>query len=205
VKGVEVPMHEPRGKVGLGLSYALSPRGANHMEGMHDTMLEVDAPTPELGIRERIDRFALRGKAKAVVTYENLRSFVNSLVLCSFVTREVGGKYNFPRIRELLSYATGVALGPEDMLRVGERNLALMRLYAGRAGYGPEADRLPLRFHEPLPRGASAGRPIDPAAFRAEAEACYRLRGWDEDGPTAARLRELGLEDLVGTWRSSSS
>ena len=34
IKGVEVPMHEPRGKQGLSLSYAITPRGANHMEGM---------------------------------------------------------------------------------------------------------------------------------------------------------------------------
>jgi len=35
IKGVEIPMHEPRGKQGLAISYATSPRGATHMEGMH--------------------------------------------------------------------------------------------------------------------------------------------------------------------------
>ncbi|SQD92370.1 Aldehyde:ferredoxin oxidoreductase [Candidatus Bipolaricaulis anaerobius] len=199
VKGVEVPMHEPRGKVGLGLSYALSPRGATHMEGMHDTMLETDSPTPELGITERMDRFALRGKARVVATYEDLRSFVNSLVLCSFVTQDAGPRYNYPLIRELLRHATGIELGPEEMLTVGERNFALLRLYAGRAGHGPEEDRLPPRFHEPLPRGASAGRPMDPATFRAEVAAYYRRRGWTKDGLSAAKLRSLGLEDLAGT------
>ncbi|GAB4310069.1 MAG: aldehyde ferredoxin oxidoreductase family protein [Candidatus Bipolaricaulota bacterium] len=197
VKGVEVPMHEPRGKVGLGLSYALSPRGANHMEGMHDTMLDQDNPTPELGITQRMDRFVLRGKAKAVVTYENLRSFVNSLVLCAFVTREVGAKYNFPLIRKLVAHATGVELGPQEMLAMGERNFALLRLYASRAGIGQDADRLPSRFHQPLPRGASAARPIPPDAFQAEAEAYRRARGWEERGVLPDRLRDLELEDLI--------
>ncbi|MEF8836062.1 MAG: aldehyde ferredoxin oxidoreductase family protein, partial [Candidatus Thermoplasmatota archaeon] len=32
-KGQEIPMHEPRGKKGLGLSYATSPRGGTHNEG----------------------------------------------------------------------------------------------------------------------------------------------------------------------------
>ena len=198
VKGVELPMHEPRGKVGLGLSYALSPRGATHLEGLHDTMLETDSPTPELGITERMDRFSLDGKADAVVIYENLRSFVNSLILCAFVTRDTGPRYNYPHVRELVGLATGVELGPEEMLAIGERNLALVRLYAGRAGSRSEADQLPPRIHEPLPRGASARRPIERDAFRAEAEAYYRLRGWDEAGPTAERLRALGLGDLVG-------
>lgn len=198
VKGVEVPMHEPRGKVGLGLSYALSPRGATHLEGLHDTMLETDAPTPELGIAERMDRFAIAGKAIAVVTYENLRSWVNSLVLCAFVTRDVGPRYNHPQIRELVRHATGIELGPKEAVAIGERNLALMRLYAGRAGHRPELDRLPSRFHDPLPRGASAGRPIERGAFGVEAETYYQLRGWDRSGPTADRLRALGMGDLVG-------
>ena len=29
VKGMEIAYHEPRGKVGLGLSYAVSPRGGS--------------------------------------------------------------------------------------------------------------------------------------------------------------------------------
>ncbi len=199
VKGVEVPMHEPRGKVGLGLSYALSPRGATHLEGLHDTVLETDSPTPELGITERMDRFSLDGKAHAVVTYENLRSFVNSLVLCAFVTRDVGPRYNLPLIRELVAHATGLELGPQDMLTVGERNFALLRLYAGRVGYGREGDRLPPRFHGPLPRGASAGRPIAEEGFQREVAAYYNRRGWTKKGVSKAKLGKLGLEDLGRT------
>ncbi|MCS7217330.1 MAG: aldehyde ferredoxin oxidoreductase family protein [Candidatus Bipolaricaulota bacterium] len=197
VKGVEVPMHEPRGKVGLGLSYAITPRGANHMEGLHDTMLEQENPTPELGVTSRYDRFALPGKARLVILYEDLRSFVNSLVMCAFTTKEVGPHYNFPKIRELLVYATGMEIGPEDMLRIGARNFAVMRLYAGLCGYTKGMDRLPRRFHEPLPRGASAGKPIDPDLFQKEIDEYYRLRGWDDHGPTAQTLAALGLEELT--------
>ncbi|MBS3787908.1 aldehyde ferredoxin oxidoreductase family protein, partial [Candidatus Bipolaricaulota bacterium] len=46
IKGQEVPMHEPRGKKGLGISYATTPRGANHMEGPHDTMVEDEPLAP---------------------------------------------------------------------------------------------------------------------------------------------------------------
>ena len=72
IKGVEVPMHEPRGKQGLGISYATSPRGATHMEGIHDTWLEIDAPTAELGIDRAFDRFSLADKPPIVRIYENL-------------------------------------------------------------------------------------------------------------------------------------
>jgi len=201
IKGVELPMHEPRGKVGLGLSYAISPRGATHLEGMHDTMLEGEAPTPELGVTQGIDRFQLRGKAKLVVLYENLRSFTNSLVMCVFTTNMTGSRYNYPQLRELLRYATGIELTPEGMLRIGERNYNLLRLYSGLVGYRKGDDGLPSRLHQPLPRGASAGRPIDPEAFRQEIEEYYRLRGWDEWGPTPERLRQLDLGELADRRR----
>ncbi|MFO7172166.1 MAG: aldehyde ferredoxin oxidoreductase C-terminal domain-containing protein, partial [Bacillota bacterium] len=37
VKGQEIPMHEPRVKHALGVGYAVSPTGADHMHNMHDT------------------------------------------------------------------------------------------------------------------------------------------------------------------------
>jgi aldehyde:ferredoxin oxidoreductase len=202
IKGVEVPMHEPRGKQGLGLSYAISPRGATHLEGAHDTELEWDDPTPELGVRQGVDRFALRGKAPLMVLYENLRSFTNSLVMCAFTTNMTGSHYNYPEIRELLRYATGLEISPEEMLRIGERNFALLRLYSGLVGYRKQHDGLPERFHEPLPKGASSGRPIDPEELAAEIEEYYRLRGWDEGGPTDERLRQLGLSELSRRLRT---
>jgi len=36
VKGMPVPLHEPRGKVGVGLGYAVSATGPDHMEYPHD-------------------------------------------------------------------------------------------------------------------------------------------------------------------------
>ena len=39
VKGQELPMHEPRGKYNVGLGYAISEIGADHLVVAHDTML----------------------------------------------------------------------------------------------------------------------------------------------------------------------
>jgi aldehyde:ferredoxin oxidoreductase len=197
IKGVEVPLHDPRGKPGFGLSYASSPRGAAHMEGMHDPMLEVEAPTPELGVTSGIDRFQLAGKAPHAVLYENLRSFTNSLVMCAFTTNMTGPRYNYAPIRKLLESATGLALLPKDMLRIGERNMALLRLYSALVGYRRQDDRLPERFHEALPEGASAGRPIDREAFNRELKEYNKLRGYDDWGPTEGQLRDLGMPELA--------
>ena len=37
VKGLELPMHDPRLKAGMGLGYAVAPVGADHMMNIHDT------------------------------------------------------------------------------------------------------------------------------------------------------------------------
>lgn len=198
IKGVELPMHEPRGKQGLGISYATTPRGANHMEGIHDTMLAADSPSPELGIDRPYDRFTIADKPFVAKTFEDLRSFDNSLVLCCFTTRSVGDRYNYPQIRSLLEAAAGRLVDAAEMLRIGESNYALMRILSARAGHRIEGDGLPSRFFEPLPRGASAGHPIDPATFREVLEAYYQERGYDRFGPTDERLRSLGLEDYIG-------
>ena len=39
VKGQELAMHEPRGKYNIGMGYALSEIGADHLVVTHDTML----------------------------------------------------------------------------------------------------------------------------------------------------------------------
>ncbi len=198
IKGVEVPMHEPRGKQALGLSYATSPRGATHMEGIHDTMLETDHPTPELGIDQPYDRFTLRDKPWIGKVYEDLRSFTNSLVMCAFTVTTTGKRYNLPQIRDLLTAVTGIVVTPQSMIEFGERNYALMRLHAARAGYTIDHDGLPRRFHEPLPRGASAGHPVDPDELKAAIADYYAARGYDRYGPTDATLHRLGMDDLIG-------
>ncbi len=199
IKGQEIPMHDPRGKVGFGLSYATSPRGATHLEGMHDSMLERDLLTPEIGVTQKLDRFAWEGKPEAAVAYENLRSFGNSCVLCLFTTGMTGEGYNFPLVRELVRATTGITLDASAMMRIGERNFSLLKALAAREGYTRADDGLPKRLMQALPEGGSADRPIEPEALQAMIDRVYELRGWGDHGPTDDTLRALGLDALVGT------
>ena len=41
VKRQELPMHDPRGKVAVGIGYALSETGADHMTAAHDPLLPI--------------------------------------------------------------------------------------------------------------------------------------------------------------------
>jgi aldehyde:ferredoxin oxidoreductase len=205
IKGVEVPMHEPRGKQGLGISYATSPRGATHMEGTHDTLFTEEIITPELGINGPYDRFTLADKAVMAKTYEDIRSFVNSLILCAFTVRETGTKCNLSSTRKLLEAETGLDVSSQEMLLIGQRNYALLRIHAARAGYTLKDDCLPTRFSKSLPRGASANHPIDAQVLESTIASYYEQRGYDSQGPTADTLHRLQIDDLIGVINRGQS
>lgn len=201
IKGQEIPLQEPRAKKGLALTYATTPRGGQHMEGIHDDYLESAPVTPELGITDTISRFEWKKRPMLCKTYEDLTSFNNSLILCAFTVDMAGPTYNYPIIREALKAVTGIQLKPEDMITIGERNFNLLKLLAAREGYSRKDDGLPSRFEQPLPRGASAGEAIPKSVLQSYIDEYYKARGWNEYGPTEARLNKLDLAELAVTMK----
>ena len=200
VKGMEIPLHDPRGKVGLAISYATSPRGANHEDSFHDDMLEVlSHPVEELGLYQAKSRFDWERTPQLCKTFEDLMSFCNSLVICANIswTKSTGDFYPFGRIREALAAAIGREISAQEMLEIGERNFVLRKVLAAREGYRRSDDDLPKRFKQPLPEGNSAGRPIDDGELQKRIDEYYAVRGYNQVGPTPERLRKLGLEEIV--------
>jgi aldehyde:ferredoxin oxidoreductase len=196
VKGVELPMHEARGKKGLGLSYAVSPRGANHMEGAHDDELERENRAPDLGITQAMSRYqADPAKALAVRTFEDARSFVNSLVLCAFTVNHTGSTYNLGHIRDMTSAAMGFDVDRDAMLAIGERNYTLARMLSVAWGLRAEQDTLPKAVQkQELAFGPKRKEALRPAELEAMKQAYYAARGWGSDGaPTRATRARLGL------------
>jgi aldehyde:ferredoxin oxidoreductase len=199
VKGLELGMHEARGKKGLGLSYATAPRGADHMEGFHDPMVAGPNAWPELGVTEALDRFSLEGKPRAVRLAEDYTSFINSLPICSFMSLAVAGIHNCEEISGMLAAATGWQdVSFEEEMAIGERAYNLARAFTVRESGGRADDRLPRKLSRSLQGGASRGQVLGDEDFGAALQEYYRLRGWSPTGtPTPQKLKELGLEDVV--------
>ncbi len=196
-KGLETPMHEPRGKKGLGLDYATSYRGCTHLEGLHDTSIEKDNAAAELGVIKGISRFATEGKAKIVKNFNDVVSFVNSLVLCFFVVNTFRGfaEQNFAEIREVLNAVTGYEIDRDEMLKIGERNYNLGRLFSIRQGLTRADDDLPSRFKEETLSFKDHKERIPQETLDHMIAEFYKVRGWDENGiPTPKLLKELGVE-----------
>ena len=182
VRGQAVPMHDPRAKKGMGISYATSPRGATHMEGFDDEMfINAKDPTPELGVLGTVDWRGWERKPELCVTYENLMSFTNSLVMCSFVSmsKAIGAYYPYDRILKILEALTGEAIDSREMLDIGDRNY---RLLEDLRLIDTHKDDLPPRFKTPLPSGPCAGERITDEALQ-RAIAAYRATRRDQQHP----------------------
>ncbi|MGQ9586660.1 MAG: aldehyde ferredoxin oxidoreductase C-terminal domain-containing protein [Anaerolineae bacterium] len=83
VKGMEVPMHDPRAFAGLALVYALSPRGACHMAG-DLYMVYQGQIVPELGIDGDDRQDQSEETVRVVASMMDWRSLTNSLIMCHY-------------------------------------------------------------------------------------------------------------------------
>lgn len=198
LKGQEIPMHDPRSKKGFGISYATSPRGGTHLEGMQDTMFKEDEVARELGLEGKLNPMKLEGKSKVVKVYEDLMSFTNSAIMCKFTTfNRVGERYNYPKVRNAIHAVTGQEINAKEMLEIGERNYLLLKVLAAQQGYTRKEDDLTDRLKSFLPKGGKPGENIPQEKLDKELDIYYKLRGYDKSGPTEAKLIELGLGKLT--------
>ncbi len=118
------------------------------------------------------------------------RSMRNSVGMCFFL------KYDEPRMLEILNGVTGWGWTKKELDEVGERGLALARLFNLREGLGAEEDRLPKKLLRPQVSGPLAKVRLDPDELRAQVRAYYKDLGWSEDEgrPLPATLERLGVE-----------
>jgi len=196
VKGHPFAVHMPRGKVGQGLSYATSNRGACHLQGMHDTTVNAGLIAPDVGIDEKfkgLNRMAKEHKPELVYRAQNWRAVEDSFIICKFIGWDYGAATATDCAR-MLSNLTGWNMTAHDLTEAGERAFNLCRMFNVREGMSRADDTLPARVGESLPRGATKGSVITQADLDRMLDEYYAFRGWDENGiPTPERLEALGL------------
>ena len=198
VKGQELPMHDPRGKTGVGLAYSLSPTGADHMQAAHDTMMAAEGPVLEagrvLGLTKPVDVHGYgTEKAYFYSTLEKWWSFLNMVGVCFFIPQP-RGSFPIDKFLDLLNLATGWDVDVEEAMEVGERGINLARIINYEMGVNESTEDLPERLYQPLENGASKGKALDKDAFHDMKKSYYELMGWDESGkPKEEILKKMGL------------
>ncbi len=198
VKGQELPMHEPRVKHALGVGYALSPTGAEHMHNMHDSDYRREGSSldnlrlfnPDL---QPIEPTALNeDKMRLYFHHVNNQHFWDCAMMCFFLS------YNPEQMVTLLNAVTGWNVDLAETQTIGQRTITLARVFNLREGLSAADDTLPARFFEPFLKG-EPGRsaPLDEAAFQECKKIYYDMMGWDRE--SGAPRRET-LERLDVAW-----
>ncbi len=186
VKGLEIPMHDPRAYQGAALTYAVGPRGACHLKG---GFYSLDAPGTEVGLDLGItftDKNDPDQKGALSAKVLSFCEVYNSLTLCQFSPLPAA------MIAGILSDITGVPYKAMDLLTFGERSLNLKRAINNILGVTRADDKLPKIVRRALKEGATAG--IEPDLDKMLKE-FYQVCDWDwETGkPKKEKLISLGL------------
>jgi len=202
VKGQEVPMHEPRLKMGLGVGYALSPTGADHCHNIHDTgYVKGSRSARSYGILEPMPASDLGPRKVRLLAYMlSRRQFGNCVGLCDFV------EWTDDEVVEMVRAATGWNCSLWELVKAGERAMTLARLFNIREGFTDKDDVLPKRFYQPFLTGPLAGVAPTPEQVDKAKRDYYEMMGWDRNTgvPTRGRAMELDIEwaldAAMSTW-----
>jgi aldehyde:ferredoxin oxidoreductase len=199
IKGSEMPAHDGRGKTGMGMGYALSATGGDHIETPHDTAFAENIINLQpLGILEPIDPLTTDyAKIRYFSLGQKAWGINNCYGLCNFCSVPIHAM-TFSRLVEVVQAITGWNTSLFEIMRVSERSNVMARMFNIREGFGPEEDRVIRRWYEKMPKGPLAGQHIDRQAFQQAIRLYYELSGWDEQGkPTLGKLIDLNLEWLA--------
>lgn len=191
VKGLEVPMYDPRIYTSMAVAYATGNRGACHLDGMTYYIETGKYPKEMAGIEAGLEKLGSKGKAEIAVKMQNLTGALNALGLCKSV---LDARVSPVEMARWIEYCLGIPYSHKDLLKAGERSFNLRRLCNVALGITRKDDRLPPRLlSHPRPSGGAAGS----LPFLGEMlHEYYVLRGWDQEGlPTLNTLERLGLRE----------
>ncbi len=189
VKGLEAPMHDPRGWHGMGLGFAVSTRGACHLQHMTLYVEQGMSAYPETGLKTSYKGPKSEGKAEMYLISEDLGVPCNSACICLFVL----GCLSATDFAEMLRVTTGYKdFDVQELIKSGQRINLLKRTINSILGMKKEDERLPKRILTPL---SPKGNVPDIYLMLKE---YYALRGLDDMGrPKRETLERLGLKELI--------
>jgi len=191
VKGLEAPMHDPRGFHGMGLAYMMSNRGACHLQHAVLATEQGMASWPQLfDMKDDYMGTTSVGKAALVYNSENYGILGNSLAICHYLIDILKPE----TILGAFNAITGWNLSSQDLLKAGMRDWTLKRGFNNLLGITAKDDKLPKKLLTALEEGGGAGSVPDVELLLKE---YYILRGLDVRGyPKQEKLVELGLDEL---------
>ena len=202
VKGQEIPMHDPRVKVGVGIGYATSTYGADHMIAGHDAYFaekgsfSLQSVSP-LGIYDAMHPTQITTtKVRNYIQLENLWRVMDALGLCLFGYAP-RGVMPIETMVQSLNAVTGWNTSLYELMKSGERGTMMAKAFNCREGFTIKDDLLPKRLFDSKPDGPDSGKKIfKEKDFEEAIELYYELIGCDPTSgrPSRGKLISLDLE-----------
>ncbi|MCG3221233.1 MAG: aldehyde ferredoxin oxidoreductase C-terminal domain-containing protein, partial [Candidatus Heimdallarchaeota archaeon] len=187
VKGLPFAAWDPRGRLGLGMSYATAAVGASHLRGWPQTS--------EIPDKSAVDVM------NSLIEQQDYKSLLDCLVVCTF-SYVIEGGFTFEDKQNILSALWDRDVSREEMMEIAQRIWITKRLFNINQ-YEDEKpidyDILPKRFmNEPLPSGRAKGSKafISEEDYNKSLQLLYKKRGLDQSGiPTKGEIDRLEIED----------
>lgn len=205
VKGLEQAVTDTRVAKGYALSFAVNPRGPDHL--MTELIAELGYSKEAREVIEKItgseeyaDPSKTEKRAEIVRWHEDCYAATDALGLCAF-TSTAAYAITPANMAELMSYALGFELSEEQLMLAGRRIVTLERCFNVREGARRKDDTLPWRaMNEPVPSGPKKGMITDQVSLDGMLDEYYSLHGWNLGTavPRRETLVALGLAELCG-------
>ena len=189
VKGLEVSAYNCHACPGMALAFGTCSIGAHHK----------DAWIISWEIAN--DRFSYdKSKVEKLIEFQRTRGgFFESATVCRLPWVEVS--FGLEWYPEYLEAVTGEKRTWEDLYRMGDRVLNLIRAYWKREipSFGRSWDYPPERwFEDTQSQGKVKGVKVDRGKYEQMLSWYYELRGWDKNGiPRKETLEDLGLKGVA--------
>lgn len=220
-KGMEFAAYEPRGSVGLGLGYAVSNRGACHINGGYLVAVEVFAP----------QNVALSKHSKAALSVfvQDLSEVISAQGSCvisafgvfpNFLVSNPNGVImktalrfipllgpvvniinRFPEIAAVnipfipytyaVEYVTGMKMNFGKYLKAGKRGVVTERIANTVLGQTAGCDVLPKRSTDVLQIEGKKNSRVQLDYMRKQ---YYKIRGWKDGIPSEKSLKRAGVD-----------
>ncbi|MHA1343325.1 MAG: aldehyde ferredoxin oxidoreductase family protein [Promethearchaeota archaeon] len=186
VKGLEIPMHDPRAYFAQALSYMTSSTGANHNKCDYFNIDGDAVSFPTLRLKRK-DRFEMKRKEKLIALFQDVRAVDDSAINCNFANIQ------FPLTIQIFNTITGFNYNKNSLLLCGERINNLKRIINCYLGIKRKDDCLPKIVSLPLESGSTKGIKLK---LEKNLENYYKIREWDwETGfPSKNKLEKLGIK-----------
>lgn len=193
VKGQEVPMHEPRLKRALGLGYAVSPTGADHVHNIHDTGFITKSAwegVRPLGILDQVPVEDLGPDKVRLLIYNVYWAVLNNcLVMCNSIP------WSYDEKLKIVKAVTGWNTTTWELMKTSERVINMARAFNVKEGLTAKDDWLPDRFFHPQTSGPLSKVAVNPDKLEEAKHTYYSMMCWNEETgtPSKGKLEELGI------------